>query len=153
MSRHPKGFTLIELVVAIAIIGILTGIAVSSFRSRPYEFQAAVSAFVSDVRLARTLAQSRGAHYQLRFVDASTYVIERMRLEADGTWSPDGTDRRMKTLPPDMAFNRGRATRLEFDTRGTLLNAGLRDWIFIADRRAGVNKRVQYYPSGQVYVW
>ena len=60
--RNQKGFTLIELMIVIAIIGILAAIAIPQFAS--YRAKSFNSASVSDVRNARTDLEAYYAEFE-----------------------------------------------------------------------------------------
>ena len=60
--RNQKGFTLIELMIVIAIIGILAAIAIPQFAS--YRAKSFNSASVSDVRNVRTDLEAYYAEWQ-----------------------------------------------------------------------------------------
>ncbi len=71
MKKDEKGFTLIELMIVIAIIGILAAIAIpqfSAYRQRSYN-----SAAQSDLRNATTAQEAY-------FVDFSTYADDTDKL-------------------------------------------------------------------------
>ena len=61
MKRHEYGFTLIELMVTIAIVGVLATLAAPSFRTLLVGrwVQTAAESLVSDMRLARSEALKR----------------------------------------------------------------------------------------------
>lgn len=60
--KNQKGFTLIELMIVIAIIGILAAIAIPQFSS--YRAKSFNSASVSDVRNCRTDLEAYYAEWQ-----------------------------------------------------------------------------------------
>lgn len=62
LRKNQKGFTLIELMIVIAIIGILAAIAIPQFSS--YRAKSFNSAAVSDVRNARTDLEAHYAEFE-----------------------------------------------------------------------------------------
>jgi type IV pilus assembly protein PilA len=77
-KKNEKGFTLIELMIVIAIIGILAAIAIpqfSAYRKRSYN-----SAAQADLRNAATAQE---AYY----VDNSTYTTDYTKLTGNGGYS------------------------------------------------------------------
>ena len=71
-KRDEKGFTLIELMIVIAIIGILAAIAIPQFAA--YRERAYVSALKSD---AHSFANAQEAY----FADEGTYCVTQATLE------------------------------------------------------------------------
>lgn len=82
LPRYMKGFTLVELIVIIAIATILFGMGIPSFRSMMQNTRLATqaNAFVSDLNLARSEAVKRGEPVALcKSANGSTCVTT-------GTW-------------------------------------------------------------------
>ena len=61
-SKNEKGFTLVELMIVVAIIGILAAIAIPQFAK--YRERAYNSAALSDVRNLRTDVEGYNAEWQ-----------------------------------------------------------------------------------------
>lgn len=91
MSRRPAAFTLLELLIALALAGVLIGIAVPAL-NRPREtwrLQAAARQVVMDLKLARARAIASGTSQRLRFaVPGAAYQHERQR--APGAYAASG---------------------------------------------------------------
>ncbi|MGH7803547.1 MAG: pilus assembly FimT family protein [Candidatus Binatia bacterium] len=149
MQNDDTGSSMIEILVVITMIAILTAVGVSTFRSSPYAFDGAVTELVSDLRMTRTLAQSRGAHYRLVVLNDSTYVIERL-VPRDGIWEPARTDRRSKTLDFAVRLGSPEGTTVEFDTRGTAVGDAVVRTFDLEERKTGAVRGANVWPSGQV---
>lgn len=67
MDKHARGFTLVELLVVLAVTAILTSLAVPSFQALLLNrrVQAAVDALASDMRFARVEAIKRSTRVTL----------------------------------------------------------------------------------------
>ena len=147
---RASGSSLLELLVVITMIAILTAVGVSTFRSSPYVFDGAVTELVSDLRMTRTLAQSRGAHYRLVVLGDGSYAIERLQPNADGVWETARTDRREKTLDFAVRFTSPPGTAVEFDTRGTPVGLERVRMLGLEERKTGAVRGANVWPSGQV---
>lgn len=84
-----KGFTLIELLIVIAIVGILTTIAVLNFGGiiDSYKARGAASHLYSDMQLARLRAIKEGKKWAVEFTSATAYCV---KSEVNSTGSVDG---------------------------------------------------------------
>ncbi|GAK57433.1 pilin assembly protein [Candidatus Vecturithrix granuli] len=65
---HQQGYTLLELIVVVLIIGVLSGIAIPNFLDwlHEYRLQAAANTLMNHLRAARLLAIFTGKEHQLQ---------------------------------------------------------------------------------------
>lgn len=107
---RAQGYTLVELVVVIVLIGVLSVVAVVRFDPRPFRSHAAAAELIEAIRYAQSLSMSRGA-------------LERYRVEfGNGGFSVVSDERGVLLAPmntSDWADVRVQpAGSIEFDTRG-----------------------------------
>lgn len=123
VRRSEGGFSLVEVVVALVILGILLAAVLPYLTPRPMNLRADTNDLISNLRLARDLAISRTTHYRVRVVDRTSYALER------GDWNGTGfgfVTERLVRLRQNVQFKsttrNGQAA--EFDSRGRLVGSG-----------------------------
>lgn len=84
-ATSRSGFTLMELLVVMLILGMLFGIGVGTLASLDLGKQAARGALLNVIRSARTSAVARGAGSRVRF-DAPTSSVRAEGIAVLGTW-------------------------------------------------------------------
>jgi Tfp pilus assembly protein FimT len=147
--------SLVELLVAIGILGLLVALALPRLSNRQLELSAATQDLVSNLRIARANATSRGAHYLVTF-SSNSYSIQRLQDDDDdGTWEPKGPPSQVD-LPDGISLTvQDGDGVVEFNTRGLIEpNAGGSvaeiERLTLTDSRDGRTQQVEVWPSGQV---
>jgi type IV fimbrial biogenesis protein FimT len=82
MNRSRQGFTLIELMVVVALIAILLTVAVPSFRDfiAGKRVEGIASELATDLQFARSEAVSRNQSVAVTFIGTGCYVIHTLAL-------------------------------------------------------------------------
>ena len=115
-----SGFSLVELLVTMAITAILVGVALPHLDIRREKTNTVIQNFVSDVRWARSKAIINGTRYCVHFISSNRYQVRRLVLDAGGTtWLLDKTIKDV-TIPSHMGWSMQTDTgsHLQFNTRG-----------------------------------
>lgn len=150
---RSAGYTLIETVVIVALLGVLAAIAIPRFSRQRIQIVNAQRMAIASLRLARTNAISKSVHFQVAFPDSNHLRVSRMveSPEGSGNWQVDTSSVQASALPAPTSFASAIVgTSIEFNSRGYVvnLNAPLR---VDAQDTFGATKSLQVWPSGQIY--
>jgi prepilin-type N-terminal cleavage/methylation domain-containing protein len=148
-----RGIGLVELMVTVAIFGILAAIGVSNFDSRREDINTCYRQLRSDLRLTRARAVVSGSHFGMRFTGSGTYQIE--RLEKDGNnWVVNAVVKTV-TLPDHLTVTSESMPFVEFDTRGELVFGPTTTVASVdpvlTDSKFNTTRSLTIYPSGQIH--
>jgi len=147
--RSARGFTLLELLVTVALFSVVLGVAGPRFRKGSYALWTGQQQVLGDLRLTRSDSLTKGDHFRFDITAAGTYIESRMRL-VGATWTVIVPPLRNRTLPSGVTFANNVGSRFEFDTRGLMLNPGSATTITLSDANTGKTKGIVVWPSGQV---
>jgi prepilin-type N-terminal cleavage/methylation domain-containing protein len=150
VSDTPPGFTLIEVLVAIVIFGVIALIAVPHMDARRMQINTAYTEVIANLRVARSNAITKSVHYQVEFPSVSEVRLERMKQDVSGNWQTDDTNVQTVTLPSETTLSSSViGKRYEFNTRGMAVNIAEPQQIDLKDAY-GVARSIKVWPSGQV---
>lgn len=148
--KRERGMTVIELLVALAIFGVLAGIALPQFRPGAFNLQTAQNQLLADMRRTRDDALTRGDHYRLDIISVSQYAEYHLTV-AGGVWTVSGGALFTRNLPTGITLAAAAVGRsFEFNTRGLMLNPGAATTLTITDSPNSHTRSVTVWPSGQV---
>ena len=154
-----RGYSMIELMVAITIFGIVARTAIPHFDARKMKINAAQQLVTANLRMARAKAITKSLHYRINFSTANQIQVQPMVQQVDGTWSVDTPNVQTVPLPSYTHFATGSqcvspctpivGTNIEFNSRGIATNLAALAQVTLIDD-FGVLKALQAWPSGQV---
>jgi prepilin-type N-terminal cleavage/methylation domain-containing protein len=154
-----SGYSLVEVIVAMALFGVLARIAVPHFDARRMQINAAQRLVIANLRLARAKAITKSVHFRIDFANASQVRIAQMVQDGAGVWSVDDTKTKTIALPASTRFASGTqctspcqaiiGTNIEFNSRGISTNLAAVEQITLIDD-FGKAKALQAWPSGQI---
>jgi len=148
-SKRVRGFTLVELCVAMGLFAIMVGTAMAAFPRTPYAVWTAQAELVAEFRRARNDALTKGDHFKIVLTGPTTYATYRMSL-VGGVWVQNPSPVRQGTLPLGAEMTTGVGGEFEYTTRGLMLAPGAATTITLEDEDSAHQRTVTVWPSGQV---
>lgn len=148
--RNRAGYSLVELLVAVAIFGVLAAAGLPHVDTRRQNIQTATKQVISDYRMARTRAITSGVHFSIKWSNSTSYLVQRMKESSPGVWVLDSVVKTV-TLPPDVAAYWTFPETQEFNTRGMMVSTNYAIWQMLYDTRFGAYHMFSVWPSGQIY--
>lgn len=129
---HSKGFTMIELLVAVVVFGILTAMAVPNFLSwiSKYNLKAAADELYSNMQFARLSAVKQNKEWALVF-DTTNGIYYVCSDDGDGDWTTLDVNQDIERTvvlsdhAQDIAFGMGNATKNVTLTGGTFASGAV----------------------------
>ena len=151
-GRPERGYSLIELLVALSILGVLARIAVPMWKATSMNIVSARRMVVANLRLARANAITKSIHYQVSFTtDKGSVKLSGMVQPTPPatTWTVDTTKVQTTVLPKSAQVSTSSVV-VEFNTRGMVVNSSAVTLISLTDS-VGNTKSLQVWPSGQIH--
>lgn len=152
-ASAARGYTLIELVVGLSIVGILAAVAIPHLTPRTMNIIATQRLLIANLRLARTNAISKSVHFKVSFPSTTQVQVARLKENpaGSGVWQADAASPAQTiTLPASTSVKATVVgTSVEFNSRGLAVSL-TGPWQVDAQDSFGVIKSLQVWPSGQV---
>lgn len=154
LAGHQTGFTLLELLVVMAVVGILMGVAavnVSNLR-QPADEAARMLASTLGFSRARAIATTAAVRVQRRTGERSFVVASASSCAATGSGWTEWPDRTL-TLPTDVQIDgKTAAWTVCFSSRGVLpAGSAAPDVLTFVDKRSRT-RSLQVYVGGAVVI-
>lgn len=146
--RYQRGYSLVELLVAVSIFGVLAAAGLPHIDTRRQDVQTVTKQLIGDMRWARTRAITSGAHFAVHFSDTQTYEIQRLK-QVGTAWTVDAVVKEV-TLPGHIEIFLWPDT-FEFNTRGMMISTATASYPSIVDMKYSGWHTLSIWPSGQVY--
>lgn len=147
--RGVQGYSAIELLATIGLLGIVTAMAIPHFDSRRMQINSAQRLLIANLRLARSSAITKSVHFRVDFPAASQVRIQRL-IQVGAEWQVDPDGVQTMSLPTGTALPSSLVgTSIEYNTRGMAIDLAAPRRIDVTDT-FGVTKSLQAWPSGQV---
>jgi prepilin-type N-terminal cleavage/methylation domain-containing protein len=148
IARQHDGYSLIEVLVTISILGILLGSALVHYDPRREDINTAQQAATGDLRAARVAAITSGRHVSVEVQAPYAWTVHRLE-NVGGVWTPS-TDLKHVDLPTGLTVASTTAVAtVEFNTRGVMVNSDTPITIKLNDD-FGAARIVTVWPSGEV---
>lgn len=151
MTRHVRGrsgYTLIEVMTAIGIVGIVLAAALPHLDPRRQDINTTLQTVIGDLRVARSKAISSGVHFSFNRLDNTHYQLRRHKETGPNEWPVD-TIIKTISLPSAVQFWLWPSV-LEFNTRGMLVTPNYPATGILGDTSTSTWHAVSIWPSGQV---
>jgi prepilin-type N-terminal cleavage/methylation domain-containing protein len=146
------GYTLIELLVGISIFSIVALVGLPHVDTRREGINMAVQHLIADLRLARARAITSGTRHAIAFTGSHAYELQRLAMNAAGTWELDQVVKTVQLADGIKAFVPDTPDeRVEFNTRGMMISSPQPLLPVLADEHHQVERRLAVWPSGQIY--
>ena len=146
---RTRGFTVLELMVTMSLLGIMLAVAMPRSPHSSLTLWQANEQLLSDLRRTRADALTRGDHFVLEVVGATSYRERRMKL-VGAAWLPQDPPVRLRNLPSGITIAAGAGQSFEFNTRGLLVIPTAAGSMQLHDVHSGHTRTVTVWPSGQV---
>jgi len=148
--RSADGYSLIELLVAVGIFGVLAAAGLPHVDTRRQDIQTATKQVVADFRWARTRAITSGDHYAIKWTGTATYQVQRLKETTPSVWGLDSVIKTV-TLPTDIVAYGTIPALQEFNTRGMMITTNYAIYQTLFDTRYYGWHQFSVWPSGQIY--